>query len=193
MKEVSLVFRNRCKPPSTILEEDASDMVPAQNRGRCYICWGPIKCQYHPYSARKPWWYIITNCSDPTWVVITLKGSAHLGYLSLLRIYRFSRKKRPFSYETVHSNWYCIQKRPQNHFKRSKWDEQCAVQCLIMSASLRLLQVAAILPWFCSKIAANHQNFWKSWQKFLEIDDQCYCDIFSWDMYCSKLHLFQLF
>ena len=31
MKEVSLVFRNRCKPPSTILEEDASDMVPAQN------------------------------------------------------------------------------------------------------------------------------------------------------------------
>ena len=35
------------------------------SRGRCYISWGPIKCQYHQYSARKPWWYINPNCSDP--------------------------------------------------------------------------------------------------------------------------------
>ena len=61
----------------------------------------------------------------------------------------FWGKKGLFS---IKLNWYCIRESPQNHFKASDWDEQHTVQCWIMSTSIRLLWVAAILPWFCSKL-----------------------------------------
>ena len=104
----------------------------------------------------------------PTWVGIPPKGSAHHGYISLPLDYRFLRKKRSFFYITVLLNWYCIQKRLQNHFKASEWDEQRTVQCWIMSTSLRLLWVAAILLRYCSKLRQITKisekvgkNFWR--------------------------------
>ena len=145
------------------------------------MCWGPIKWQYHRNLATKPWWYIIPNCSDP-----------HLGRYYPLRV--------GASWILIITTWVLIFEEKKVFFlqngsfklifhtgktSKSFWGEW--LRWATYTAMLNYVYIYKIAVSCCNltmilqQIAANHQNFGKSGQKFLEVDDQCHCNIFSWN------------